>query len=111
MNRSISCMNGERVAAAVEFPVNFVLSNLSLSRDRHVEVDVAITGMQAYVGRKLTWNFQRNVAVAGLQPPARSQCRPLRGADFDMTVAGLELKFGKTSPGGDVSISRRSVQR
>ncbi len=46
MNRSISGADGERAAAAVEFAVNFVLADLAFGDDGHVEIDVAVAGVQ-----------------------------------------------------------------
>src|SRR5213078_2923988 len=103
-------MDSQRVAAAVELAVNFILANLALGGDGHVEIDVTVAGVKANIGGEFRWDFERNVPVAGFQPPARGQRGTLRGTHFDVSVAGLEFKFIKAAVGGDVSIAGRSVQ-
>src|ERR1700686_401986 len=110
MNRSIAGADGQQTATAVELAVNFILANLAFGDDGHVEIDVAVAGVQAYVGREFAWNFERNVAVASLQSPTCGQGGPGCRAHFDVSVARLELEFIEASVGADVAVAGRGVQ-
>src|SRR5579864_1068752 len=69
MNGAIAGTDCQQAAAAVELAVNIVLANLSFGRDRHVEIDVAVAGVQVNIGGEVTRDFQRDAAVARFQPP------------------------------------------
>src|ERR1700733_13371726 len=50
VDRSITGVNHQQISAAVQLAANLALTNLSFGRDRHVQIDVAIPGVQVYVG-------------------------------------------------------------
>src|SRR6266496_6105085 len=93
MNRSISRVDRERVAAAIELAMNFILANLALGGNRHIEINVAVAGVQADIGGQFAGDFERNVAVASLKPPGCGQRRPRRRAHFYVTIARLQFEF------------------
>jgi hypothetical protein len=66
MNRSIARSDDQRTPATVELAVNFALANLALGGDRHIKIDMAITGVQVNVRRQFARDFKRNVPIAGL---------------------------------------------
>src|SRR5216684_2248543 len=41
-DRSISGMNHQQIATAVQFAVNFIFANLAGGCDRHIQIDVAV---------------------------------------------------------------------
>src|SRR5579864_5203906 len=73
VNRAIAGADDQRIAAAIELAAHFVFANLAFGCDGHIEIDVAVAGMQVHVGREVSGNFESDAAVAGLQPPACSQ--------------------------------------
>src|ERR1700730_4047337 len=101
MNRSIAGADGQQTATAVELAVNFILANLAFGSDGHIEIDVSVAGVQAYIGRQFAGNFERNIAVASLQSPACGQCRPGCRADFYVSVTRLQLEFIEAPLGAD----------
>src|SRR5712691_1373272 len=72
-DRSIPSMNQQQISAPVEFAANLVFANLAFGRYRHIEIDVAVAGVQIYVCGKVLWNFQRDRAIAAFQPPPHPQ--------------------------------------
>ena len=66
--------------------------------------------VQADVSREFAWDLEGNVAVASLQPPGRGQCRPLRRAHFDVSIASLKFELIKAPLRCNVSIASRCMQ-
>ena len=97
MDRSISRSYGEQTATAVELAVNLVLSQLSLGRDRHIEVDVTVAGVQVDIRRQIVRNLQRDAAVSGFQAPAICKRRAVGGAHIDVAIPGLEIELVKSA--------------
>jgi hypothetical protein len=88
--------NGDVVEIEVRYPHH----NFTVEWGQH-KVDI---------GRQFARNFDRNVAVAGLEPPARGQRRSGVRAHFEVSIARLELEFIEAAVGGDVSIAGLGVQ-
>jgi hypothetical protein len=42
-------MNYQQISAAVQLATDLIFTNLALSRDRHIQVDVAVSGVEVYV--------------------------------------------------------------
>ena len=69
MNGAVAGMDRQQAAAAIHLAMDFILANLSFRRDRHIEIDVAVAGVQVNIRGEVTRNFQRDAAVARFQPP------------------------------------------
>src|ERR1700681_3457974 len=110
MNRSVANADGQQAAPAVELAVDFVLTNLPFCSDGHVEIDVAVAGMQVYISRQFAWDFEGTVTVAGLQSPACGQGRSARRAHLHVPIARFEFELIKAAMSGDVSVAGRGVQ-
>src|ERR1700722_4438165 len=70
MDRTIAGVDGHQIAAAVPLSPNFVLADCALRCDRHIDIDVSVPGVQVDVRGHVCRNLQRDVAVAGFEPPA-----------------------------------------
>src|SRR5215813_4202939 len=58
VDRPIPRVDCQQASAAVQLPVNLILANLSLSRNRHVEINMAITGVEIHIRRKIAGDLQ-----------------------------------------------------
>src|SRR5579872_6667956 len=52
-DRSIPGVNCQQFPATVDFAVNILLAKAAFNCDRHVDADMAVTGMQVHVGSKV----------------------------------------------------------
>src|ERR1700685_593853 len=70
MDRTIAGVDGHQIPAAVQLSSNFVLADCALSCHRHINIDVPVPRVQVDVRGHVCRNLQRDVAVAGFEPPA-----------------------------------------
>jgi hypothetical protein len=50
MNRAIAGADGHQISAAIDFAPDFILTELAFGRNRELEIDVAVTGVQIDIG-------------------------------------------------------------
>lgn len=86
-------------AASIEFSLDVVIVVFALNRDRDIQRDVAVAGVEQEVGGKLFRNTQRHASISSGQAPTL----PDRGArerfGFDAPVAGPDLEMVEAAPG------------
>src|SRR6266849_5020645 len=83
-DRSISGVNHQQIATAVQFAVNFIFANLAGGCDGHIQIDVS---------------------VAAVEAPAGGQSRAGGGSGVDAAVSSFEFEFVKAAVGADVAIA------
>jgi hypothetical protein len=103
-------MNGQQISAAVQLATNFVLANLAFGGNRHVQVDVAVAGVQINVRCEVVGNFERDGTIATLQSPTPTHDGSGRGPGVDASVARLEFEFVEAAIRADVAVSGCSPQ-
>src|SRR5271165_2823661 len=72
-DRPISGVNDQQISAAIQLAANFAFANLAFGRNWHVQVDVAVSGVQIDVGGQIFRHFERHRAIAAFEPPACRQ--------------------------------------
>ena len=104
MNRPIAGADRHQRPAAVQLAANFILTNLAFSRDRKIKINVSVTGVQIYVRRQISRDFETNVTVTGFKPPLPGQRRPACGLYVDVAVSRLQFKLIEAAAGPDVAV-------
>src|ERR1700730_19085348 len=99
MDRSVARPDRHETSATIDLAADVVLTQLSFGRDRNVQIDMAVAGVQIHIGSQGFRNFPRTVAVSRLQPPSRIHRGPDHRAHFDGAVACLEFEFIKPPVG------------
>src|ERR1041385_1627526 len=85
--------------------MDFVGADLAFRGERHIQVNMAVAGVQINVGRQIRREFQRYTAISALEPPVSSHGRPVSRNRLKMTISRLELEFVKASVGSDVAVA------
>src|SRR5580698_1851391 len=86
VNRAISGADGQRASATIELAAYLARAHRTRGSHRHVQIDVAIVGMQIDIGRQIARHFQGDVAIARLKPSSLSDGWSLETADVNVSL-------------------------
>src|SRR3954471_3474788 len=90
--------------------MDFVGADLALRGERHIQIDMAVAGVEINVGREIRRELQRYTAISALEPPVSSHGRPRSRNGLKMTISRLELEFVKAPIGPDVAVAGAGVK-
>ena len=90
--------------------MNFIFANLAGGCDGHIQIDVAVAGVQIDVGGQVSRHFEGDGAIAAFEAPARGQSRAGGGSRVDAAISSFEFEFVEAAVGADVAIAGQSPE-
>ena len=98
-------MDNEAVAAAVQLAANILIVELTFDRERNVQRDVAIAGMEIEVGGEVGGNFQVHAAVGSADVPGTRDARTGESPEGDVAIAGSDINGVETAGNADGTVA------